>query len=193
MSYYVQKGQSGACSIEPWQHRKGKSRPVAAYHSTPNIQTHGHGHSFHTGTKLPTQEGTQGVIRQEPSRATCTLLRAGVTSVRAHCSSNKRGSACLLCRKWSQCLHLYKSIEQKAPSVPPCECGRPHVAGRNSNILLDLPSGLDPSVAWGGEEHGIVPHLRNPKVHQLRYMKPEREVGAIHSRDTYYALGTGEG
>ena len=126
-------------------------------------------------------------------RSTCTLLRAGITSVRAHRSSNKRGSACLLCRRWSPCLHLYDSIEQKAPPVPPCECGRPHVAGRNSNILLDLPSGLDPNVAWGGEEHGIIPHLRNPKVHQLRYMKPEREVGAIHSRDTYYALGTGEG
>ena len=64
-------------------------------------------------------------------------------------------------------LQEVESIEQKAPSVPPCECRRPHVAERNSNILLDMPSGLDPSVAWGGEEHGIVPHLRNPKVHQL--------------------------
>ena len=32
------KGQSGACSIEPWQHKKGKNRTVAAYHSTLNIK-----------------------------------------------------------------------------------------------------------------------------------------------------------
>ena len=38
------------------------------------------------------------------------------------------------------CLHLHKLKEQKR---------------KNSNIL-DLPSGLDPNVAWEGEEHGII-------------------------------------
>ena len=111
--------------------------------------------------------------------------------MRAHCSSNKRGSACLLCRKWSQCLHRYKQENKKLPT-----CRRVSAGALTWQEEIQTSSSTCP-VAWilvrlgEGKSMALFRICATPR--SISYMKPEREVGAIHSRDTYYALGTGEG